>query len=224
MPSLATCVRPQLASSCFCCTENYNTIHNRPREQAARVWLHLQATLASGHTCLSRWCWHAFTSKHECRLLALASSFRDFAMLISRGSAHMPEAYSSILAALNLLTCSPKLAAITPFSLNLQAISFLCMTFQSPFSPCSQQYRLFYLEQNWAVQRGREKGKKKKCSKISLLDTCTCLAASTDLIPAELSKKPLPLQPALRYFCCFWMQRKFSGLTKKGIFLCTKMF
>lgn len=147
----------------------------------------MQATLVSGHTGLSRWCWRTFTSKHECGLLALVSSFRDFATLIPRGSAHVPEAYSSMLPAPNLLARSPKLAAITPLSLNLQAIRFLCTMFQSPFNPSSQQYRLIYVEQNRAAQRGWEKGRKH--SKISLLATYTCLTASTELITAELSKK-----------------------------------
>lgn len=116
------------------------------------------------------------TNHHDCRLLILASSFRDIAMLSSRASAHIPQAHSSILSALNLPTCSQKPAAITPLSPNLQSIFLLCKMFQRLY-PAPRSTSLF--TQN---KTGQQKKREKKCSKNSVLDSGTCLTASKQLI------------------------------------------
>lgn len=119
------------------------------------------------------------TNHHECRLLILASSFRDVAMLSSRASAHIPQAHSSILSALNLPMCSQKPAAITPLSPNLQAIFFLCKMLQR-LHPAPRSTSLF--TQNKTGQQKKKRKREKKCSKNSVLDSGTCLTASKQLI------------------------------------------
>lgn len=109
MSSLAPCVRPQLAFSHFCCTKSATALPVMGTENRQPGYDSVcQPRFVSGHTRLSRRRWRGFTSKHGRRLLTLASSFRDRATLISRGSARMPAAYSSLLAALNLLCMLPK--------------------------------------------------------------------------------------------------------------------
>lgn len=150
--------------------DRYHTVHNTHREQAAMGWLHLQATLASGHTHLSCWCWCILTNHHVCRLLILASSFRDFAMLSSRHSAHIPKAHSFI--------CSepphvlPKTAAITSLLLNLHAIHFFCKMFQRLYAAPSCM-SLFIPNK---IGQPKKRKRRKQCSKSSVLDSGgTCL-------------------------------------------------
>lgn len=124
MPSLAPCVWPQLDFSCFYCSKTTTTLSiictgNR------QPWNDL---ICKPH-------WHPVTHISHAGADASSQTITSatseiFAMLSSRASAHIPEAHSSILPALNLLMCPQKTAAITRLSPNLQAICFLCKMFQ----------------------------------------------------------------------------------------------
>ena len=215
MPSLAPCVWLQLAFSCFHCTKStpaqsiIGTGNRQPGYDFICKPHCYQVTHVShaGAGAPSQ----ASTSAGP----SLQPAASETAPRRSPGAQHpRPQHTTACSHLLWIPARAPRNQPPSQLSRWIRKPFAFCVHFRAPFTPAPSSTGLFTWNKTGQHKEDRKR-EKKNAVKFLFYPLILVSTSSTELITAELSKKALPLQLALRHFCCFWMQKIFSVSHKK---------